>query len=115
MSGDIRHQLMEARTMRNAARALVRADISHLKTGFGAKNVAKRITDRMTEGAVDVFEEAVEVAEDNRGALLTLIAAVILWFARNPIMSLFSDEEIKEYPDNEPSESDEKFDTADAE
>lgn len=88
----LKRQLVEDRALRDAALALVKADIAHLKGDFGAKSMGARFVDRMSEGAVDVFEEAVEVADDNKGVLATLIAAVILWFARNPILSLLEDE-----------------------
>lgn len=92
MSGPLERRMREDRAMRDAALANVKADISHIKADFAAKGVASRFADRMTEGAVDVFEEAVEVADNNRGVLATLVAAVAVWFARNPIMELFSDQ-----------------------
>ena len=88
----LKRQLLEDRALRDAALALVRADIAHLKGDFGAKSMGARFVDRISEGAVDVFEEAVDVAEDNKGVLATLIAAVILWFARNPILALLDDD-----------------------
>ncbi|MDN3645491.1 hypothetical protein QWY75_04615 [Pontixanthobacter aestiaquae] len=93
MSRRLERQLREDRNLRDAALALVKADLSHLKTDIGMKGVGARLATRMSEGATDVFEEAVEVADSNKGALLALVAAVFLWFARNPIMELFSDEE----------------------
>ena len=85
----LERQLREDKALRDAALALVRADLAHLRGDFGAKSIGARFVDRMTEGAVDVFEEAVEVADDHKGVLATLLAAVVLWFARNPILSLF--------------------------
>ena len=96
MSSRLERQMLEDRALRNAARALVQADVEHLKADLKGKSIGSRVADRMTEGAVDVFEEAVEVAEDNKGVLATLIAAVVLWFTRNPIMSLFDDRELDE-------------------
>lgn len=86
-------RLREDRAIRDAARALVKADLAQLKNTFSGKSLAQRVTDRVSEGAQDVFEEAVEVADNNRGVLATLLAAVVLWFAHNPIMSLLEDEE----------------------
>ena len=100
----LKRQLLEDRALRDAALALVRADIAHLKGDFGAKSMGARFVDRISEGAVDVFEEAVDVAEDNKGVLATLIAAVILWFARNPILALLDDDPA------EPDERDDHYD-----
>jgi hypothetical protein len=93
VSEDLELQLREDRALRNAALALVRADLAHVRADLSARGVGSRIVDRIGEGAVDVFEEAVEVADNHRGALATLVAAIILWFARHPLMSLFTDED----------------------
>lgn len=93
MSKPLERQLVEDRALRDAALALVKADIAHLRTDMSAKGIGSRFADRMSEGAVDVFEEAVEVADNNRGVLATLVAAVLIWFARNPIMALFDESE----------------------
>ncbi len=86
-------QLRQDRSLRHAARALVDADIAKFKTDFSGKALKTRALDRVTEGAADMLEEAVEVAQNNKGALITLVLAIGLWFARNPILSLFSDED----------------------
>ena len=56
-------QMREDRAVRNAARALVDADIAQLKNTFSGKSLAKRVTDRVSEGSKDIFEEAVDAAE----------------------------------------------------
>ena len=106
MSDQLEYQLREDRVLRNAALALFKADIAHLRADLTSRGVGARIVDRIGEGAVDVFEEAVEVAENHRGVLATLIAAVVLWFARHPIMALFSDEDGGEEDGGEPPEQD---------
>ena len=93
MNEQLEMQLREDRALRNAARAVVMADLAHVRADLTSRGVGARIFDRIGEGAVDVFEEAVEVADNHRGALATLIAAVVLWFARHPLMALFSDED----------------------
>lgn len=86
-------RLREDRALRDAALALLKADVAHLRADLAGKSMGERFMDRISEGAVDVFDEAVEVANNNRGVLATLIAAVLVWFARNPIMALFVDDE----------------------
>ena len=93
MTRPIEAQLREDKAMRDAAYALVQTDIEHLKQDWAEKGLGARAADRIKDGASDVYEEAVEVASDNRGVLAALVAAVGLWFARNPIMSLFLDED----------------------
>lgn len=76
------------RELRNGALALVKADIANVKQDLSTKGIKDRVTHRMTDGAVDLFEDATEMADNNRGALAALLAAVGIWFARNPILSL---------------------------
>ncbi len=92
MSEELARRMKEDRRLRNAALALVKADVAQLRTELSAKKLGSRVIDRVSEGAVDVFEEAVDVAGSNRAVLGTLIAAILVWFARNPIMELFSDD-----------------------
>ena len=89
---DLARRLREDRAIRDASLALVKADVSHLRNNLSGKSIGERFVDRVSEGAIDVFEEAVEVADTHKGVLATLVAAVFIWFARNPILSLFSDE-----------------------
>ncbi|GAA4643862.1 hypothetical protein GCM10023115_18220 [Pontixanthobacter gangjinensis] len=91
MSDSLEIRFKEDRALRNASLALVKADLAYLKLDLTAKSIGGRVADRLTEGAVDVFEEATQAADDNKGVLITLIAAVGVWFARNPILSLFND------------------------
>jgi hypothetical protein len=85
--------MLEDKALRDASLALVKADLAKLKTDFNARSLGSRFLDRMEEGAIDVYEEAVDLADNNRGVLATLIAAVFIWFARHPIMALFGDGE----------------------
>jgi len=86
---DLPARLREDRALRDASLALLKADVAHLRAELAGKSIPERIFGRVTEGAVDVFEEAVEAADNHRGALATLLAAIVIWFARNPILSLF--------------------------
>ena len=83
------NRLLADRYIRDSARALVAADVEHLRTNLGSRTLASRAVDRLSEGASDLYEEAVELAEDNKGALAALVAAVVVWFTRNPILDLF--------------------------
>jgi hypothetical protein len=78
--------MLEDKYLRDSAKALVTADIDNLKADFAQKSLGERALDRVTEGAMEIYEEAIDVAEDNKGALAALIAAVVVWFARNPIL-----------------------------
>lgn len=100
MSRKLDLRLKEDRALRDAAAALVKADINHLRANLAGKGFGRRIADRLNDGAVSIFEETVELADNNRGVLATLIGAVLLWFARNPIIALFTDD--ADAPDDQP-------------
>lgn len=85
---DRRARMIQDRYLRDSARALVEADIEHIKADFAHKGLGERAMDRLAEGAMDLYEDAIDVAEDNKGALAALVAAIVVWFARNPILSL---------------------------
>lgn len=86
--------------LRNSAHALFKADVANLRADLAAKSVGDRIVDRIHEGAVDIFEEGVELADNNRGIAAGLVGAVVLWFARDPILALFTgDDDAEDYDD----------------
>lgn len=87
-------QMIEDRHVRDAARALVEADIQNLRADLSAKGIGERAVDRIAEGASEVCDEAIEAAADHKGALAAIVAALVLWFARHPILeALFGEDE----------------------
>ena len=99
MSHQLDFRLKEDRALRDAAKAILKADVAHLRADLAGKGFGERIVDRVQDGAAEVFEDAVELADSNRGVLATLLGAIILWFARNPIIALFTDDDAA--PDDE--------------
>lgn len=101
---DRRARMIEDRYLRDSARALVEADIKYLKADVAFKGIGSRAVDRVRDSAYEFYDEAIDVAENNKGALAALLAAVVVWFARNPILALFG---LGEEADDEGPESDE--------
>lgn len=99
---DPRRKMVEDRALRDAAMALVKADIAHLRNDLTTKGIGARLMDRVAEGANDVLDEAVDVAENHRGVLITLVAAIALWLSRNPIIALLTGEESDDAEAEEP-------------
>ena len=104
---DRKTQMLADKHLRDSARALVDADIEHLKADLAHKGVGERIMDRAKEGAIDLYEDAVDIADDNKGALAALLAAVVVWFARHPILAAFGFEGVSH------DEEDEEWDLRD--
>jgi hypothetical protein len=93
MSGLIDDRMYQDRAIRDAAKAVAMADIANIKADLAARSVGDRVADRISDSALGVFEEAIEVADNNKGALAALLGAIALWFARNPIIALFFGED----------------------
>lgn len=83
---DLKRQMQEDRALRNAAKALVEADVAHVKNAFSGPSLTERAAAGLSEGAKDVFDKASNAADDHKGILAALVGAVLIWFARNPIM-----------------------------
>ena len=87
-------RMLEDRQLRDAARALVEADFGNLRADLSVRGIGERAVDRIAEGASEVYEEAIEVAADHKGALAATVAALLLWFARHPILAaIFGEDE----------------------
>lgn len=90
---ELKRQMLEDRTVRNAAKALLDADIAHVKNAFSGPSLTERAATNLNDSARDVFDKASTAADDHKGILAALIGAVLIWFARNPILSLFEKDE----------------------
>jgi hypothetical protein len=85
---------IEDRALRDAARAVLAEDIERLRASLSEEGIASRvsagvsstITSRIRIGARDVLAQAKAQAGDHKGVLAVLIGAIVLWFARGPIL-----------------------------
>lgn len=85
---DRRLRMLEDKHLRDSARALVEADVEHIKADFANKGMAKRALFRLRENAGALYDEALDVADSNKGAVAAVFAALIVWFARNPLLDM---------------------------
>lgn len=85
---NLEERFREDRALRDAARAVLMADLEHMKSSLSTKGVFSRVSSRIGDGAVDVFETAREQASDNRGIIAALIGAILLWLGREPILDV---------------------------
>ena len=99
---DLEHRLAEDKALRDAALALFKADLALVRADLDERGLAGRIKDRVGESTMEVLDDAVDIAEDHKGKVAAGIAAVILWFARGPILDalgrLIGDEDEDEEP-----------------
>ena len=85
---DRRLRMLEDKHLRDSARALVEADVEHIKADFANKGMARRALFRLRENAGELYDEALDVADSNKGAVAAVFAALIVWFARNPLLDM---------------------------
>lgn len=78
--------LASDRAARNAARAAFDVRLATIRGDLDARGIGGRIADKLGEDARDMFDEAVEVANHNRGVIAGTIAAVAIWIFRRPII-----------------------------
>ena len=83
---DLEHRLAEDKALRDAALALFKADIALVRGDLDERGLGQRITNRVGESTMEMLDEATDFAEDNKGKVAAGIAAVVLWFARGPIL-----------------------------
>lgn len=88
MSDVLEQQLREDRVLRDAARAIVEADIANLRASLAGRSIPSRIADHIGEGAQDAIDEAAEFATEHKGLLAAGVAALIVWLARHPLIAL---------------------------
>lgn len=80
-------ELAQDRALRDAALAVFRTDLAFVREDIQARGVGGRIADRIGDSAKDMLDDAVDYAEDNRGMVAAAIAAIVLWFARAPLLN----------------------------
>jgi hypothetical protein len=83
---DLEHRLAEDKALRDAALALFKADLALVRADLDERGIGQRVADRLGESTMEMLDEAADYAEDNKGKVAAGIAAVILWFARGPIL-----------------------------
>ena len=81
-------QLLEARAARDAIRADFDARLATVQGDVAARGVGGRIADTAADTAHDIIDEAIAVADANRGIVAGTIAALTVWFLRNPLLEL---------------------------
>lgn len=86
-------ELREDRALRNAAKASFDANAAQVRADLAARGVGGRIVDTATGKAKAAANEALDIANENRGVVAATLGALVLWFARRPILYLFSREQ----------------------
>jgi hypothetical protein len=86
----LEHRLHEDRALRDAALALFKSDLALIRVDLHQRGIGGRLADRVGDATLDMVDDAVDYAEENRGRVAAAVAALVLWFARGPIIDLLS-------------------------
>lgn len=78
-------RLTEYRALRDAAWAMVHADLDMLRADLTARGVGERIKDRAADEAHDAWDSAREVASEHKGVVAGTVLAIVAWLLRRPI------------------------------
>lgn len=78
-------QLDAARDVRDAARARFDERLKRVRGDIDARGVGGRIADKLGEDAREALDEALDIAGESKGIIAGTVAALALWFLRNPI------------------------------
>jgi hypothetical protein len=81
-------RLIEARRLRDAARAIVRTDVATLRLDLAERPLTTRVRDQVVLAATQTAQDGVALAKDNPLIVGLTIAAVIGWLLRNPLSAL---------------------------
>ena len=105
---ELDRRLTEDKTLRDAALALFKADLALVRADVNERGIGARIGSRLGEGTMATLDDAVDYAADNKGKVAAGIAAIVLWFARGPILDaigrhLGDDENESDDEDEEPA------------
>ena len=88
---DLASRLAEDKALRDAALQLFKSDIALIRGDLDERGIGARAKDRLGEAALGMLDDAIDYAEDNKGWVAAGTAAVVLWFARKPILRWIAD------------------------
>lgn len=97
---DAADRLAKDRTTREAALSAFNANLAQVRTDLEARGIGGRIADQASMEVRAGIDEALAIADDNKGIVAATIAALALWFLRIPLIaglrSLLDDEKTDE-------------------
>jgi hypothetical protein len=88
---DLGARLAEDKALRDAALQLFKSDLALIRGDLDERGIGARAKDRLGEAALSMVDDAIDIAEDNKGWVAAGTAAVVLWFARKPILAWLAD------------------------
>ena len=78
--------LAEDRAVRDAARAVFDARLARVRAALAERSIGQRVTHEVLTRAREAAGESMAVARDNRWIVVAVVAALVAWFARRPLI-----------------------------
>lgn len=103
---DLEQRLAEDKALRDAALALFKADLALVRADLEERGIGERIGSRLGESTMDLLDDGIDYAEENKGKVAAGVAALVLWFARRPILEALGRLIGTDEDDAEPREAD---------
>jgi hypothetical protein len=108
---DLARQLGEDKALRDAALQLFKSDIALIRGDLDERGIGARVRDRVGGAALEMVDDAIDYAEEKPGRVAAGAAAVVLWFARKPILRWLADLLDSEEPGTVAGRSDDDSDS----
>ena len=84
---DATDRLAKDRTTREAALLAFNANLAQVRRDLEARGIGGRIADQASMEVRAGIDEALAIADDNKGIVAATIAALALWFLRIPLIA----------------------------
>ena len=76
-----------ARAARESAREAFETRRAAIRDDLEARGIGGRLADRIGSQAADFLDQGIDIADQHRGIVAGTIAALAVWFLRNPIIA----------------------------
>ncbi|MEQ1542104.1 MAG: hypothetical protein HOO94_00855 [Novosphingobium sp.] len=80
-------RLMEDRSTRNAARGVFDTNLAQVKADLEARSIPGRIADKADREVREAIAAGLDVASESKGIIAGTLAALVLWFFREPVLA----------------------------
>jgi hypothetical protein len=84
-------RLSEDRSTRNAARGVFDANMAQVKADLEARSIPGRIVDKADRDVREAIATGLDVASESKGIIAGTLAALVLWFFREPVLAQLKD------------------------